>query len=425
MNLALSEQTFTQTSQRQADDLKKAFQAGLRAVDGRKLVAKRLKDAFPDRRPIHLAAVGKAASAMVQGAFDALDGRIKKGLVVSTPGLKEETALEGLPLRLLEAGYPSADRHSLMAGVAWVEFLRKIPPNAYALILVSGGAGSLLENLPWGMNLKDLERAEKWLAGCGWSQEKIHAVRRSFSNLKGGRLAVCIEGRETLGLVLSEAHGEASPSLEVDLLSPAPEGPGFRRSDLPPWLERLTNMAPPPPAKGDPAFDAIYLEVLGNNRTACWAAAQEARKQGYRVHLHPGSVQGDAEEAGRALAAFLKTAPLGMHIWGSGAELRWSEEGGGDDGPNRRMALAAAAALEGERRTWIMAASTSGEDGSGDAAGALVDGGTAIRGRLAGFDPDEALAQAASGRFLAESGDLFVTGRTGTHVMDVVLGLKE
>jgi len=58
---------------------------------------------------------------------------------------------------------------------------------------------------------------------------------------------------------------------------------------------------------------------------------------------------------------------------------------------------------------------TDGEDGNSTAAGAIVDGGTMERGG----DPTSALADSDSGSYLQRTGDLLVTGPTGTNVSDL------
>jgi glycerate-2-kinase len=71
----------------------------------------------------------------------------------------------------------------------------------------------------------------------------------------------------------------------------------------------------------------------------------------------------------------------------------------------------------------LLAAGTDGIDGPTDAAGACVDGTTIARARAAGFDPSATLARTDSHRLLAATGDLVVTGSTGTNVADVVVAL--
>src|SRR5262249_1176714 len=110
--------------------------------------------------------------------------------------------------------------------------------------------------------------------------------------------------------------------------------------------------------------------------------------------------------------------------WRGGGRHVGGVAGGAGDArhPPRRRARAAPG-IEG--RPWaLLAAGTDGIDGSGDAAGACVDGGTVIRARAQGLDPSAALAATDSGPLLAATGDLVCTGPTGTNVADLVVALR-
>ena len=72
-----------------------------------------------------------------------------------------------------------------------------------------------------------------------------------------------------------------------------------------------------------------------------------------------------------------------------------------------------------------MAFGTDGTDGPTDAAGAMVDGGTVERGEAAGLDPEAMLEENDSYAFLKASGDLVMTGPTGTNVNDVMIVFNE
>ena len=62
-------------------------------------------------------------------------------------------------------------------------------------------------------------------------------------------------------------------------------------------------------------------------------------------------------------------------------------------------------------------------DGTGDAAGALIDGESAARAAQAGYDLRDALASFDTGGAFAASGDAVVTGPTGTNVGDLFVAV--
>ena len=71
-----------------------------------------------------------------------------------------------------------------------------------------------------------------------------------------------------------------------------------------------------------------------------------------------------------------------------------------------------------------MSAGTDGRDGPTDAAGAVVDAGTIGRLAQSGYNLKDFLDQSDSNSALKQSGDLLITGGTGTNVADVQLFLR-
>ena len=56
------------------------------------------------------------------------------------------------------------------------------------LILISGGASSLIERLPSTVSLEQWQRLNRWLLRSGLEIHAINAIRRHVSRLKGGGL---------------------------------------------------------------------------------------------------------------------------------------------------------------------------------------------------------------------------------------------
>jgi len=104
----------------------------------------------------------------------------------------------------------------------------------------------------------------------------------------------------------------------------------------------------------------------------------------------------------------------------SGGETTVTLRGEGLGGRNQEFALAAAIDIAGMEDTLMMSVGTDGTDGPTDAAGAMVDGTSASR---AGICATDALEMNDSYRFFEQSGDLVITGSTGTNVMDLHLVL--
>jgi glycerate-2-kinase len=88
--------------------------------------------------------------------------------------------------------------------------------------------------------------------------------------------------------------------------------------------------------------------------------------------------------------------------------------GNGAGGRNTHASLLAASRIANTPLIFA-ALATDGSDGNSGAAGAVVDGTTLERGG----DPDQALARFDSAGYLQATGDLVITGDTGTNVADL------
>lgn len=401
------------------ENLLRIFQSAVAAVNGRTCVRAYLEQKPPAGK-VYMVALGKAACAMAQGAGEALGDRIAGALVITKKGYAEP-----LPWPVLEAGHPLVDETSLEAGSQLLAFVDRIPPDAPALVLISGGASALVEALPPGIELDCFQKINLWLLGSGLDINDYNRIRRRLSRLKGGRLAKILFPRQVLSLVISDvpgndlrAIGSGPLAADEDLHKP------MRLPGLPDFITEALNHMPPAPAPGDTCFARVRQEIIATLYDAKRAASDAARKLGYRAVTESEFVAGDALETGARLAAKLLQSGVGvLHVWGGETTVRLPESPG-RGGRNQSLALAAAMMLQGHDGARFLAAGTDGTDGPTDDAGALVDGGTVTRGEQAGLNAQESLARADAGTFLEASGDLVQTGPTGTNVMDIMLGLR-
>ena len=103
----------------------------------------------------------------------------------------------------------------------------------------------------------------------------------------------------------------------------------------------------------------------------------------------------------------------------SGGETTVSVRGNGLGGRNTELALSFAIEIEDIDGLTLLSAGTDGTDGPTDAAGAIVDGQTIKRAKNMGLEADNYLENNDSYNFFRQTGELFITGPTGTNVMDI------
>lgn len=359
----------------------------------------------------------------MDGACDVLGARLGRALVVRKAGLACGLAVPAARIEVIEAAHPVPDASSLKAGQRVCEFLEETAVDDNVLILISGGASSLIERLPSTVSLEQWQRLNRWLLRSGLEIHAINAIRRHVSRLKGGGLLRYLGGKRVYGLMLSDVPGDAPEAIGSGLLSPV--GESVPVAALPGWARTLIeNAGSETVGAAGPA--ELTLGVVANNTTAMRAALTRARELGIVARRGRGRLGGEAVEIARDLVAELRTgapgAP-GVAVWGGETTVTLPSHAG-RGGRNLHIALAAAMAIDGRDDLSLLAASTDGDDGNSGCAGAIVDGETLRLGRAQGLDPVRCLAAFESARFLEAAGATLVTGATGTNVADLAIGLR-
>ncbi|MCP4994919.1 MAG: DUF4147 domain-containing protein [Gammaproteobacteria bacterium] len=407
----------TPNHQQVRSDLLKIFQTAIKAVHGRRVVTEALQhgEALPE---CGLVAIGKAAQAMTEGALDVLGDRIVSGLVISKRGHLDLDVLGKHGLQGVEAGHPTPDEGSLEAGKALLAYLESLPQEQPLLFLISGGASSLVELLPEGVDLAQLQRANEWLLASGLDIVRINQVRKAISRIKGGGLLNFTGNHQLRVLAISDVPKDDPKVIGSGLLTPDPDTASVvEKLDLPIWLVAMLDLKKPV-VENSPA-----IEIVASRMIAMEAAAEEAGSLGYRVQLNRALISGEVENVGRRMAFEFADSEPGVTIWG-GEPTVCLPRSPGRGGRNQHLALSVAQVIEGSDDLYFLSGGSDGTDGPGDDAGALVDGATLGRARRDGFDPVESLARADSGSLLDAACDLINTGPTGTNVMDLMIGLR-
>ncbi|MCG8426878.1 MAG: DUF4147 domain-containing protein [Chromatiales bacterium] len=403
---------------RARQDLFTIFTAALQRVEGQTAVARYLT-ANPLEGDWSIVAIGKAAQAMAKGAQAVLGDRISGGLVISKTGHLDKNWLTASPFIGLESSHPVPDQSSLDAGAQLLQFIESQPDEARLLFLISGGTSSLVEVLPKGVGLEELQALNEWMLSSGLSIERMNRLRKAVSLIKGGGLLSYLGSRTVKGLLISDVPTDDPAVIGSGLLLADAAPIPLDSFDLPSWVEDMIQSAPQSPLSAH----AAELAVVANLSVARDAAEQKARELGYQVQMSHAFIGANVETVAERMALEVSDSLPGVYIWGGEPSMMLPDQPG-RGGRNQHLALAAAIALDGRDDVCFLAAGTDGTDGPGDDAGGLIDGGTITRGRRAGLDAITCLKGADSGTFLEASEDLINTGPTGTNVMDLMIGMK-
>jgi hydroxypyruvate reductase len=402
------------------------LQAAIRAVQPERAVAGHLRGLPASGRYVVLA-VGKAAWGMARAAREALGERILRGIVITKHG-HAGGPLEGFEVR--EAGHPVPDEKSLEASNRALRILDERPAEAEVLLLLSGGGSALFESPMPGITLEDLREINNRLLRGGASIVELNAVRKHLSAVKGGRLAERLSPTKVLTLALSDVLGDRLDSIASGPAWPDPTTSGealavLERCGIRPAPAVLRALREETPKR----LDNADVRIVGSLAQAGEAAARAAEALGYQSRILTTALEGEAAAAGRELGALARETRRAMEAGASpkaliaGGETVVIVRGAGLGGRNQELALAAAGEIAGLEGVVLAALGTDGTDGPTDAAGGLVDGGTVRRLAEHGLRIEDGLQENDAYHALQASGDLVITGPTGTNVNDLVVVL--
>ena len=373
---------------------------------------------FPGR--VVLVAVGKAAWQMAKTAWNCLEGRVDKGIVITKYG-----HIMGPigPLVCMEAGHPVPDENSFRATRQALALVDGLTERDKVVLLLSGGGSALLEDpLVPAEELQDITRQ---MLSCGADITQINTIRKRLSRVKGGRFALACAPAQVYGIVLSDIVGD-----RLDMIASGPAYPDSSTCEEALQIVENFNLQ-----LSDRALELLKIEtpknlsnvvtcVSGSVRELVAAAAQACRDLGYDTTVLTDSLTCQARQAGAMLADAVcrHPAPTRPLAFVAGGETVVKLTGTGLGGRNQELALAAAPAISG-RRACVFSIGSDGTDGPTDAAGGYVDGTTAEILAAQGIEISQVLQNNDSYHALQRSGGLLITGPTGTNVNDVAVAL--
>lgn len=427
------------------EDAGEIFLAAVKSVDPYKLVRDRAGRFISeiDRaryRCLHLLSIGKAAFPMAKAACEAAGDFLAGGIVLTKYDHAGKDLLPG-SVQIFEAGHPVPDDSGVKATEEIIRMIaRDRDSETILLCLLSGGGSSLLVS-PYGdLTLEEKQTVTRTLLEAGADIRELNTVRKHLSGIKGGRLAQQAFPAKIVSFILSDVIGDP---LDVIASGPtAPDGSTYRdavavidgyslRQSIPPkaidiLLRGARGDIPETPKAGDPVFRNVENMIIGNNKTAIEAARVKAGDLGYEVSLLAHDLQGEARVVGARLAveALKARGNAGRkRCLIAGGETTVKVRGSGRGGRNMELALAFAREIRGHTGITLLSAGTDGTDGPTDAAGAIVNGETIPRAAGMGLNAEDYLERNDTYSFFRKTGELLVTGPTGTNVMDMQIVL--
>ena len=401
----------------------------LKLIMSAALAAAKPKDKFkkvptrPEGKLIVIGA-GKAAASMAREFENNYEGPIE-GLVITRYGHSTKTKF----VKVIEAAHPEPDANGLLASKRIFNIATNSSEKDHVVFLISGGASSLLTLPLSGISFEEKQRINKELLISGAPIDEMNIVRRSLSQLKGGRLAKAIFPAQLTTYMISDIPGDDPAYIGS---GPTIQANGSNQDSIA-ILENYKI------AISDKIKKIIYKNtlpqlikspqyMLANPIMALKRAARVAEKEGYIPVILSDSLEGEAKIEGKKMAELAikisnekkyKNISLSKPILLlSGGETTVKVTGNGKGGRNTEFMLSMAITLDKAKNISALAVDTDGIDGIEDNAGAYISDETLKKAIFKKVNPQTYLNKNDSYSFFKKINDLIFTSPTLTNVND-------
>ena len=379
---------------------------------------------------------GKASGHMARTLEKILGDYLEGGLIIIKDGYGAPTK----KIRLVEASHPLPDARGVRATKQILKIVKTLTKQDLLIVLLSGGASSLLCAPVNGLTLADKRRTTSMLLRCGATIHELNTVRKHLSAVKGGQLGQATSAK-ILTLIMSDVLGDDVATIGSGPTVPDPTT--FHKAKTILKHYHIWGTVPDRVRKHlDQGMKGHIPEtwksrtrhssrsrsiILANNQTAIDGMIKEAKRLGLRPYALEAPLQGEAKDLGRILGAMAKdilefgnpVSPPACLI--AGGEPTVTVTGKGKGGRAQECMLAASQELAGLSKVVVAGFGTDGTDGPTEIAGAMVDGKTVQRAKKKGISIKTMLKENDSYMFFKQIRGQISTGPTKTNVNDIYL----
>ena len=367
---------------------------------------------------------GKAGASMAQEFENTYDGPLE-GLVVTRYGHYTKTKF----IKIVEASHPEPDKNGLLASKKIFELATQSSKDDHVVFLISGGASSLLTLPAKGISFEEKQRINKELLRCGAPIDEMNIVRRSLSQIKGGRLAQAIFPAKLTTYMISDIPGDdptyigSGPTIQANGLNEDSikilEKYKISVNDK---LRDIIKKNTLPKLNKSPKY------MLATPMMALKKAAEVAKKQDFIPIIISDTLEGESKIEGKKMAELAikikkekKYQDINLQkpiLLLSGGETTVTVKGNGKGGRNTEFMLSMAIHLKNTNGINCLAIDTDGIDGVEDNAGAYISEETLKKAYMKKINPLSYLNANNSYEFFKKIDDLIFTSPTLTNVND-------
>lgn len=377
--------------------LKKIFFKALHAVKAEMIVKENLsynsrylnianqKVAWNSFKNLYIFSVGKAGFDMAKTAENILKPKIKGGMAVSLSNKKLTV------LNHCTSTHPIVSEKSIKCTNRLLKEIKKVKKDDLFIFFLSGGASALIEKPIKGISLEEFQKISSSLIVSGIDIKALNRVRKSISEIKGGKLAERFASKGYV-LVLSDVIGDD-----------------------------LTTIG------SAPMYGKFPHYLIGNNKIALQEAKKYIQHDVEKVNIVSTTLDLPSQKAAEYITKKIQKYDKKYKSYALlfGGETTVKVKGKGLGGRNSELALRVLLQNCINKETSILCAGSDGIDGSSPANGAFLDFDIYEKIKTKGLDPKKYLQNNDSYSFFKTLGYSFTTGVTGTNVMDFVIILKK
>ena len=337
-------------------------------------------------KKLYIFSVGKAGFSMAKECEKILEDKIKGGLAISTSKGKLKY------IKHFKSSHPLVSKKSIKAGTLLLDEVSNLQEDDYFIFFFFVGASAMIEKPIDGLNLDDFSKISKALLSSGIDIKALNSVRKSISQIKGGKLANSIKAQGSV-LVLSDVIGD-----DLNTIGSAPMNNG-----------------------------KFKHYIIGNNKIALKKAKKYIDKKVDKTKIITTSLDKNSIEASSYISNIIKEYDKKYESFCLlfGGETTTIVEANGKGGRNQELALRLLIDNKFNKNISILCSGSDGIDGNSDANGAFVDFEISEKIKKLNLNANEYLKNCDSNTFFNKLSYDFVTGITGTNVMDFIIVLKE
>ena len=374
-------------------------------------------------KTIKVVGFGKSSCEAALALENILGDKITKGAVVG---------LEKIDCKYIETfvgTHPRPSEKNVEAGNKIYEIIKDSTEEDLIIVLVSGG-GSALLCYPESECVEGAKLYDSFLETGGTISE-INTIRKHLSLLKGGGLAKIAYPATIIGLIFSDVPGDAFKNVA--------SGPTYKDESTVALAQKfitqnnLGELDLIETPKEDKYFENVHNFVLVSNKIAVDAMAKKAQELDFSVNIISTEIYDQVDEA---LVKIVNGAsevtdvvrqqggrPTSVTL-AAGEPRVTVPKNAGKGGRNLYMALEAIRMKIVDDDSIFISFASDGMDNS-DAAGAIVDKNTIEKVKELGLDIDDYANRFDSYNLFEKTGDIIMTGPTGTNVSDLMILLSK